>query len=225
MQAFLATIAQDLTQRFRDLSRVCVIVPNRRAGLFLLQYLEQALEKEKRTSWMPEVLPIEQLFYRLAGAEPADNLTLLFQLYRAYTRVHPEPEPFDAFYYWGELMLKDFRDIDQFLVDPELLYTELREEKEALSDFSFLEAEQIELIRQFWTHFRAQAQNENQGFLQYWQYLAPLYRHLRSSWPPHTCTMALRCTGRWLPVWRSCRSRRSNWFSWVLMPSRRQKNG
>ncbi|MFL0682121.1 MAG: hypothetical protein ACJLTB_02645, partial [Algoriphagus aquaeductus] len=64
-----------------------------------------------------------------------------------------EPEDFDRFYFWGELILKNFNDLDQFLAPAKTVYTNLAEIKEFESDLSFLSEEQKELISQFLESF------------------------------------------------------------------------
>ena len=79
---------------------------------------------------MPEVKTIEDIFYQYAGQRPADDLTLIFELYRVYKDMHPAPEDFDKFFFWGEMILKDFNDLDQFMADAKRLYHQLAEFKE-----------------------------------------------------------------------------------------------
>ena len=108
MNPFLKETAQKILKSGRDLKEITVVLPNRRAGLFFTRYLGELIEEPV---WMPEVMTIEQLFYRLAGNTPADDLTLIFELYELYRQIQTEPEEFDRFYFWGELILKDFNDL------------------------------------------------------------------------------------------------------------------
>lgn len=172
MNPFLKETAQKILKSGRDLKEITVVLPNRRAGLFFTRYLGELIEEPV---WMPEVITIEQLFYRLAGNTPADDLTLIFELYELYRQIQTKPEDFDRFYFWGELILKDFNDLDQFLAPAQTLYTNLAEIKEFDSDLSYLTEEQKELISQFWKAFERQNKSEQERFLRFWQILAQLY--------------------------------------------------
>lgn len=178
MHNFLRNTAEKILKESRSLKEVVVILPNRRAGLFFTQHLGTLIDQP---TWMPEVKTIEDLFYELAGKRPADDLTLIFELYRVYQDLHPDPETFDRFFFWGEMILKDFNDVDQFMANPEKLYHHLAEIKELESDLSFLTESQIELIRQFWNSFISQDKKHQEKFLKFWQLLKPLYRAFQSS--------------------------------------------
>ena len=55
-----------------------------------------------------------------------DEIRLLFKLYEIYKKEVPSIA-FDTFYAWGQTLLKDFDEIDRYLVDANLLYKNLQE--------------------------------------------------------------------------------------------------
>lgn len=178
MDSFLKETAKALLQSKGDLKGVKVILPNRRAGLFFIKHLSQMADKPL---WMPEVITIEDLFYQLAGKKPADKLTLIYELYRVYQALTERKESFDRFFFWGEMILKDFNDLDQFLVNPEKLFTNLKEQKVLESDWSFLSPEQVKLIREFWASFEGRDRAHQEKFLKFWDILYPLYTGFNAS--------------------------------------------
>jgi hypothetical protein len=172
MIPFLKETAQQLLESGRDLKDLQVVLPNRRAGLFFTKYLGELIQQPV---WMPEVITIEQLVYQLAGNTPTDDLTLVFELYEEYRSLQKDAEPFDRFFHCGELILKDFNDLDQFLAPVKQVYAHLAEIKEFESDLSFLTEEQWALIAQFWKAFERQNETEQERFLKFWQILGSLY--------------------------------------------------
>lgn len=178
MHSFLRNTAAAILQEYQELQNLVIVLPNRRAGLFFTQHLGVLIEKP---TWMPEVKTIEDVFYQYAGQRPSDDLTLIFELYKVYQSLHPEPETFDRFYFWGEMILKDFNDLDQFMADAKKLYLHLSEIKELESDLSYLSNSQIELIRQFWNSFERQDRSHQEKFLKFWQLLSPLYQAYQAS--------------------------------------------
>ncbi|GAB2631147.1 PD-(D/E)XK nuclease family protein [Belliella aquatica] len=132
-------------------------------------------------TWLPEIKTIEDIFYQYAGQRPADDLTLIFELYKVYQGIHPEPEPFDKFFFWGEMILKDFNDLDQFMANASKLYHHLSEIKDLESDLSFLSESQIDLIKQFWSSFQHQDKSHQEKFLKFWKMLGPLYASFHAS--------------------------------------------
>lgn len=178
MHSFLRNTAASILQEYQELQNLVIVLPNRRAGLFFTQHLGALIEKP---TWMPEVKTIEDVFYQYAGQRPSDDLTLIFELYKVYQSLHAEPETFDRFYFWGEMILKDFNDLDQFMADAKKLYLHLSEIKELESDLSFLSNSQIELIRQFWNSFERHDRSHQEKFLKFWQMLSPIYRAYQAS--------------------------------------------
>ena len=178
MHSFLRNTAATILQDYPELQNLTVVLPNRRAGLFFTQHLGALIDQP---SWMPEIRTIEDVFYQYAGQRPADDLTLIFELYKVYQTLHPEPETFDRFYFWGEMILKDFNDVDQFMAEAKKLYLYLYEIKELESDLSFLSDQQIALIRQFWDSFKNQGKGHQEKFLKFWQLLSPLYEAFQAS--------------------------------------------
>src|SRR5690606_23092588 len=114
MRNFLKYTTRKILSDFNALHQLLLVFPNLRAALSFSKHLGDLIEKPQ---WMPEVKTIEEIFYSHAGKKPADQLTLIFELYHVYAGLHANPEPFDRFYYWGEIILKDFNDLDNFLVD------------------------------------------------------------------------------------------------------------
>ena len=178
MHSFLRNTAWEILEKNRDLQHLVIVLPNRRAGLFFTQHLGTLISEPV---WMPEVKTIEDVFYQYAGQRPADDLTLIFELYRVYSDLYPTPEEFDRFFFWGELILKDFNDLDQFMADAKKLYHQLAEFKEFESDQSFLTESQVELIQQFWNSFVRQDRMHQERFLKFWELLHPLYQAFQTS--------------------------------------------
>lgn len=178
MHSFLKNTAKEILEHHASLENLVIVLPNRRAGLFFTQHLGTLIEQP---IWMPEVKTIEDVFYQLAGQRPADNLTLIFELYKVYQSLNAAAESFDKFYFWGEMILKDFNDADQFLVDATKVYHHLSEIKELEADLSFLSDAQIELIRQFWNSFQRQDRQHQEKFLKFWQLLGPLYSSFQAA--------------------------------------------
>lgn len=172
MNSFLKDTAKDLLNSGQALNEMVIVLPNRRAGLFFTQHLGSLIDSP---TWMPEVKTIEEVFYGLAGERPTDDLSLIFELYQVYGTLQNDPEDFDRFYFWGELILKDFNDLDQFLADAKWVYSNLADIKAFETDLSFLSEDQVALISKFWKSFESQSPVEREKFLRFWQILDQLY--------------------------------------------------
>ncbi len=177
MTPFLKSVAEFLQQTYKsDLQDVCLVFPNRRAGMFFSRYLAEYIDKP---IWMPQVRSIAELMRELSGLQPADSLTLVFNLYQVYTAEKKTNETFDEFYYWGEMLLNDFDDIDKYLADPKQLFQNLSDLKEIDKQFT-LPDEQIKVIREFWTNIKLhEASPLKDDFVSVWMILFDVYKNFR----------------------------------------------
>ncbi|MCK5464761.1 MAG: hypothetical protein KAI95_17150, partial [Bacteroidales bacterium] len=111
-----------------------------------------------------------------------DELELISELYKVYSQVRGKEESFDDFYYWGEVMLADFDDVDKYRINAGDLFRNLADLKEMEDSFQYLSEQQIELIQRFWGHFSTDHQSEQKKqFIEVWNILLPVYDKLRDN--------------------------------------------
>jgi len=128
------------------------------------------------------VLTINELFRSYSPLQAAGNEILLFELYKVYRQISKSPENFDEFYFWGDMLLNDFDDIDKYLVDASLIFRNVHDIRNIDQQFGGLTEDQIEIIRRFWINFEPEKQtNEKSGFLNIWSVLDELYTGFNSS--------------------------------------------
>jgi hypothetical protein len=176
---FLKEIAAALLQPGAyNLQETCVVFPNKRARLYLSKYIGELTDKPV---FAPQYLTISELMEKASGYIYADQLTLLFELYKVYGEVSGSMEGFDSFYPYIETLLADFDEIDKYLVDPADLFGNLAGLKSIEGRFNYLSGEQIALIRRFWNTFNPESISEGQKtFLSLWEVLPAVYRELRN---------------------------------------------
>ncbi|MDE6045922.1 MAG: PD-(D/E)XK nuclease family protein, partial [Alistipes sp.] len=110
MTGFLEEVARDLHARYGEaLAERIVLFPSRRARLFFTDALGRIVG---RPLWQPAWSTIDELMREISGLEPGDRLRLVAELYKVYSQYHREP--FDKFYFWGEMLLSDFDTIDKY---------------------------------------------------------------------------------------------------------------
>ena len=130
----------------------------------------------------PTILTINDLFIQLSGKQSADRISMLFTLYDIYIRQSGSTETFDEFLYWGEMLLNDFDDIDKYMANARMLFSNVTDLREIENDFDFLSDEQIAAIRSFWSSFYPRGDTPNQQqFLAVWQVLYDLYEEFRAT--------------------------------------------
>ena len=174
MKTFLEHVAQDILQKYgTDLSRLAVVFPNKRASLFLNDALARLAG---RPLWSPAYITISDLFRRQSRLQVADDIKLVCNLHRIYTRVTGYDETLDHFYGWGQLLLSDFDDIDKNMAPTKLVFANLRDLHE-LDDDSYLTPQQLAVIHKFFANF---SEDHNsllkERFLRLWSHMGDIYR-------------------------------------------------
>lgn len=184
MEYFLEHLAKHIYESYSErLEKQCIVFPNRRAGLYFMKYLSGII---KKPVWSPAIKTINELFSYLSQLEIAENEILIFELYKTYKeiseRLKKKPEPFDEFYFWGEMLLNDFDDVDKYLVDAGKLFSNLSDLKRIDTELGGLTEEQIDIIRQFWVNFNSgRPTGQKEIFLELWKILPELYVNFRNS--------------------------------------------
>lgn len=178
MSSFLTDLAQTLHNDHPDLDRLTVVFPNRRAVLYFRKYLAMLLEKP---AFSPRLITIEDFFNDLSPLRIADRLVLVKKLHEAYTAVAHLDEPFDKFYFWGEMLLHDFDEADKYLIDVAMLFKDLSNQKELESVFEFFTEEQLTFLRNFWENFDEHASANKKRFLSVWRSLKDVYEGFTKS--------------------------------------------
>lgn len=165
------------------------VLPNRRSLKFFRMYLGQEYGAATgKPLFAPEIITINEFFTGLCGLASADWVELLYILYKEYIALMysgleykdaVKKEPFDEFVHWGDTILRDFNDVDKYMVNPLQLFTNIRDLKELDSDFSFLSPKQFEAVKCFWTNYLrgGKLTEKKEFFNSVWGIMYRLYRN------------------------------------------------
>lgn len=178
MTPFLKELAERMIREYPRLDELTFVFPNRRAALYFENYLARGLQ---RPQWAPHLYSIEEFFKLNSDLKEPDKLTLVFRLYQVYTGVLKNNESFDKFYFWGEMLLRDFDEIDKYLVNAPQLFKDLSKIKELDETFDYLTDEQKSFLRDFWIHFSEKPSATKDEFLFMWRKLPKVYTEFTKS--------------------------------------------
>lgn len=179
MKPFLQAVAHDIYRRYGDnLSRTAVIFPGKRAGLWMDRYL---YECAGHPLWSPAYVSVDELFGSLSALDKESSIRTVCLLHEIFCRLTGSTEPLDDFYYWGELMLADFDDIDKNCVEADHLFANIANIKDIESQFDYLSPEQRELLSRFFSglHDESKQTELKRRFIRLWQAMGDIYRELR----------------------------------------------
>ncbi len=181
MESFLKELASALYLEHPNLDAYTLVFPNRRAALYFRKHVGEVITKPV---FAPNLITIEDFIFRLAPARVPDKLELIHRLYSAYQQVMnaskgDRSESFDQFYFWGEMLLRDFSEIDKYLVNAAQLFKDLRHQKELDSSFDYLTEDQRKFLQDFWLNFDEHLNENKRKFIEVWVRLFDLYTTFR----------------------------------------------
>ena len=108
MKSFLLELAEKLYKSKSTLSATTLVFPNRRAALYFRKHLSTFISKP---TFAPTLITIEDFISQYSQLQIPDKLELVHRLHKAYNQVVKNDEPFDQFYFWGEMLLRDFDEV------------------------------------------------------------------------------------------------------------------
>ena len=180
MESFLKLVAADLYKHTEgNLAHTAVVFPNKRAGLFFNEYLAQESDSP---IWSPAYVSTSELFRSLSPWEVGDPVKLVCELYKIFRRETQSTETLDDFYFWGEMLISDFDDADKNRVDTDKLFSNLQDLRNIMDDYTFIDDEQEEAIRQFFQNFSIERRTAlKERFISLWNVLGNIYKGFRES--------------------------------------------
>lgn len=179
MKAFLKEVAEDLVKRLgSDLHHAAVVFNNKRPVPYLQNHLADTLRKP---FWAPSFFTIQEFFALSTHLQVADGFTQFFTLLKEYNKLLIEeggkPLNPDVFYPIARIILSDFSQIDNDLVNADQLFQELEDIAVIEKDFQHLTEEQQQFLEQFWSSFSSGKQQYHQEqFIRMWRRMPKLYR-------------------------------------------------
>jgi RecB family exonuclease len=129
MATFLNQLAQRIIHEHpMDADKVLVVFNNNRSKRFFTKEFETI----GRNMFLPQVQSIDELIADLGGLEIVQNEFLLFELYDLHVDIGGEErkyKTFEDFISFGDLMMSDFSQIDQYCVDASRIFDNLHQLK------------------------------------------------------------------------------------------------
>lgn len=179
---FLNQIAQHVfNKEINNLDDVILVFPSKRAGLFFKQEFKKiALKESNSPVFIPQAYVIDEFFLSQTEQLLAEDLDVIFLLYKAYIEVYykdleEEVIPFDEFYPFGEMVYKDFQEIDNYLVKPEQIFVDLTM-LEKIREGDMETFMQFEAVKRFILNFSQLSDSDpKQRFGFFWNRLNLLY--------------------------------------------------
>lgn len=162
-KAFLDSVSEYIHTHYKDtVENLCIVLPNKRASLFLKSHLARRFAK---TLWLPKIISAEEFITELSGLKTLEEIDLICHLYESYKFCYGEKaENFDSFAKWGQLILQDFNEIDRYLADSKQLYENLKDIK----------------VIEHWSLGEEQLTEHQKNYIEFMASLGAIYQHYTS---------------------------------------------
>ena len=151
----------------------CFIFPTQRSCYQFHQLLRKRFSDESFI--YPEIITIQNFIRRFADDAVSDEFTLLSVLYPLHETLTNTQQSFDKFIPWGQQILKDFDEIDKYLVKAAQLFSAVTAQKQLEEDFDLSEETKQYLDDFLNTIDEKKAGLYQQEFLKTWKVLGDLY--------------------------------------------------
>ncbi len=173
LNSFLYTVAghvlENYGSRIKDLH---FIFPNRRAVQVFKNHL---ISLSKGPVWTPKMSSIDDWMTELSGLVEAEKICQLLNLYVSVGKETKQAESLDNFVRWGEMLLRDYDEIDKYLVPANKIFSTIKGLKEIETRFPSLSPEQMAQLHKFWEGFHPTPSSYQENWLSLWQSLSDIY--------------------------------------------------
>ncbi len=160
MLTFLEETLQTIQEKTSDFSSAILILPSKRAGGFLKNYIRK---HASQTYFLPQIVSIEEFIESLSDLTIIDSTELLFKSYEAYLQTDSiaQKDDFETFSSWISTLLSDLNEIDRHLVPQKQFFDYLSGIQDI--NYWYLKQDKTELI---------------ENYLNFWKGLPEFYERL-----------------------------------------------
>ena len=123
MQTFISETIDEILLTQTSFEDCVFVMPSQRAGVFV----KDTFKNKIKTGFLPEILNIESFIGQISQVSKADSIQLLFHFYTIYCEIEKHPDSFEIFSSWAFVVIQDFNEIDQYLINSDDIFTYLRD--------------------------------------------------------------------------------------------------
>jgi len=175
---FLEEIAKQILKNKDSWGNFCIVCPNKRTTDYIKFYISNEI---KKTIWSPKFINLSELVNQFSDYEKADDLFLQIELYKSFKKTMFESKDFadydfEKFQGIGEIILKDFNELDNYLVDISSIFKTITDFENIDFIDDILNDEQKNAIQEFLGYFSTdKLSEEKEYFMQLWSKIPEIY--------------------------------------------------
>ncbi|MEA3450391.1 MAG: PD-(D/E)XK nuclease family protein [Bacteroidota bacterium] len=175
---FLQEIARQILKEKDKWGNFSIICPNKRTTDYIKYYISKEI---KKTIWSPKFMNLSELVNQFSDFDKADDLFLQIELFKSFKKIMFENEnfgdyDFEKFQGIGEIILKDFNELDNYLVDVSSIFKTITDFENIDFIDDILNDEQKNAIKEFLGYFSTdKLSEEKEYFMQLWSKIPEIY--------------------------------------------------
>jgi RecB family exonuclease len=126
MQQYIHQVVYEIIKANNNFTNTSIILPNKRASIFVKNEIKSQISLNH---FLPKIKSIEEFVFDISKINKTDNLVLLFEFYKIYLENTEKEkiEAFDEFSNWASILIKDFNEIDSYLINSNQLFKYLKD--------------------------------------------------------------------------------------------------
>lgn len=126
MQKYIKNVVEEIINSSVNIANINIILPSKRAAIFVKKEFKTQLNS---VQFLPKIISIEDFILDISYIEKVDNLVLLFEFYKLYTVTDNKEvlDTFEIFSNWASILIKDFNEIDSYLIDQTNIFSYLKD--------------------------------------------------------------------------------------------------
>ncbi len=175
---FLENVAKEIFTKADEWGKFAIICPNKRTIDYIKHYLAKIV---KKTMWSPKFMNLSEFFAMFSDFERADDLVLNIELFKTFKKITSDSKffqnyDFERFQGIGEIILKDFNEIDNYLVDVRQIFANISDYEKIDYIDEILTDEQKNALKEFLGFYSAdKLSEEKEYFLELWSKIPDIY--------------------------------------------------
>ncbi len=123
---YIELVVNKIISNNKDLLDTILILPSKRSVISIKrEFKRQSLS----FNILPNIISIEDFIFDVSKINKIDNIQLLFEFYKVYLKNTKKDkiETFEDFHNWANILIKDFNEIDSYLIDPTYIFSYLKD--------------------------------------------------------------------------------------------------
>lgn len=136
-KSFIYEVSEQLiTEHGSNPEQLVIVVPAKRSVRFFTNAFVELFKAKGKASLLPRIITLSELIDEISPLTKISITEAAFHYFSVYKNIEKDADSFERFLKWAGIVLADFNEIDNYLIDARLFYADLSNIKE-IEEWSF----------------------------------------------------------------------------------------